>query len=237
MPITESSKTKTMNVLIVEDEPQLAKEMAEYLSKEHFLCEIAPTGTDASEKLAVNLYDFILLDLGLPDYDGFKLLIETLDLTDKPGIIIITARGELEDRIKGLNLGADDYLAKPFSLVELHSRIQAVARRKFNIKPNDLKIGDFTINPSVRKIYCSSTEIEITKKEFDLLMYLVLNKNKTLTRIQLYEHIWGNILDDQYDSNFIDVHIKNLRKKVMVHAQPDWLKTIRGVGYQVYIEQ
>jgi two-component system, OmpR family, response regulator QseB len=225
-----------MNILIIEDEPALANEMLEYLTREHYLCELSGDGNDASEKLAVNLYDFILLDLGLPDCDGMSLLQQTHSLENKPGIIIITARGALEDRVKGLDLGADDYLAKPFSLVELHSRIQAVARRKFNIKSSEIIIGDFTINSNTRKITAFSKEVELTKREFDLLLYLVLNKNKTLTRIQLYEHIWGNVLDDQYDSNFIDVHIKNLRKKLSAHAEVEWLKTIRGVGYMVVVE-
>ncbi len=226
-----------MNILIIEDEHNLAQEIVEYLSREHFLCETAENGKDASEKMAVNLYDFILLDLGLPDCDGMELLEETQTINNKPGVIIITARGKLEDRIKGLDLGADDYLSKPFSLIELHSRIQAVARRKFNITSSEVFIGDFNLDLNTRKIISSSQkEVELTKKEFDLLLYLVLNKNKTLTRIQLYEHIWGNLLDDQYDSNFIDVHIKNLRKKLMVHAPVEWLKTIRGVGYQVYAD-
>jgi DNA-binding response OmpR family regulator len=225
-----------MNVLIIEDEVSLASEMAQYLSREHFLCELAATGADASEKLAVNLYDFVLLDLGLPDYDGLDLLGEIKLLENKPGVIIITARGELEDRIRGLDLGADDYIAKPFSLLELNSRLQAIARRKFNISNPEIEVGDFRINLNTRKVTAHENEVEITRKEFDLLLYLVLNKNKTLTRIQLYEHIWGNILDDQYDSNFIDVHIKNLRKKLLAHASVDWLKTVRGVGYQVVTE-
>ncbi len=225
-----------MNLLIVEDEESLALEMAEYLNKESFLCEIALTGMEASEKMAVNLYDFILLDLGLPDYDGLKLLTEAQTLEHKPGVIIITARGALEDKIKGLDLGADDYLAKPFSLVELLARIHAVARRKFNINQADIHAGEFLVNMQSRKISHQGKEVELTKKEFDLLIYLLINKNKTLTRIQLYEHIWGNLLDDQYDSNFIDVHIKNLRKKLSVYANVDWIATIRGVGYQAVLE-
>ena len=221
-----------MNILIVEDEKNLAAEMAEYLNKENYLCEIALTGQDASEKIAVNLYDFILLDLGLPDYDGLDLLTEAQNLDEKPGIIIITARGALEDKVKGLDLGADDYLAKPFSLVELHARIQAVARRKFNVSNPEIHAGEFKINIQSRRIFHSDHDIELTRKEFDLLLYLILNKNKTLTRIQLYEHIWGNLLDDQYDSNFIDVHIKNLRKKLSAHAPVDWIVTVRGIGYK-----
>jgi len=226
-----------MNILIVEDEKSLAREIASFLEKENFLCELAFTGRDASEKIAVNLYDFILLDLGLPDYDGLELIKEARKINSEASFIIITARGAVEDKVKGLNLGADDYLAKPFALVELLSRINAVARRKFNIKTEDIQLGDFLIQIQSRKLFCKGNEIELTKKEFDLLQYLVLNRNKVLTRQQLYEHIWGNILDDQYDSNFIDVHIKNLRKKLNAHAPTPWLETVRGVGYRVTIEE
>lgn len=224
-----------MNILIVEDERSLAREIASFLEKENFLCEIAFTGREASEKIAVNLYDFVLLDLGLPDYNGLELIKEARKMNSEAAFIIITARGAVEDKVKGLNLGADDYLAKPFALVELLSRINAVARRKFNLKTEDVILGDFVMQVQARKLFYKGTEVDLTKKEFDLLQYLALNRNKVLTRQQLYEHIWGNILDDQYDSNFIDVHIKNLRKKLSVHGPSPWLETVRGVGYRIII--
>lgn len=222
-----------MNVLIVEDEKSLANEIATYLKKETFLCDVAYNGVDASEKIAVNLYDFVLLDLGLPDYDGLDLIREARKNNRDVSFIIITARGAVEDRVKGLDLGADDYLPKPFALVELHSRIMAVARRKFQITSPDINLGEFIMETQARKLKHQGTEVEITRKEFDLLHYLVINQNKVLARHQLYEHIWGNTLDDQYDSNFIDVHIKNLRKKLNAHAPSPWLETVRGVGYRV----
>jgi DNA-binding response OmpR family regulator len=222
-----------MNVLIVEDEKGLAAELAAFLRKERFLCDLAYTGMEASEKIAVNLYDFILLDLGLPDYNGLDLIKEARENNIETSFIIITARGAVEDKVKGLDLGADDYLAKPFALIELLSRINAVARRKFNIVEQDIKLGDFTLQIQPRKLICNVNEVDLTKKEYDLLQYLVLNHDKVLTRHQLYEHIWGNLLDDQYDSNFIDVHIKNLRKKLNFHAPSPWLETVRGVGYRV----
>lgn len=222
-----------MNVLIVEDERSLAREIAAFLKSENFLCDIAFTGMDASEKIAVNLYDFVLLDLGLPDYNGLDLINEARKNGSEASFIIITARGAVEDKVKGLNLGADDYLAKPFALIELLSRINAVARRKFKVTVQEITLGDFVMNTESRKLFCSGNEVELTKKEYDLLYYLVLNRNRVLTRHQLYEHIWGNILDDQYDSNFIDVHIKNLRKKLNTHAPTPWLETVRGVGYRI----
>jgi DNA-binding response OmpR family regulator len=222
-----------MNALIVEDEPGLAMEIASFLKSENFLCDLAFTGNEASEKIAVNLYDFVLLDLGLPDYNGLDLIKEAREIGSEASFIIITARGAVEDKVKGLDLGADDYLAKPFALVELLSRINAVARRKFNVQDQDVVLGDFVMQVQARKLICKGQEVDLTKKEYDLLQYLVLNHDKVLTRQQLYEHIWGNILDDQYDSNFIDVHIKNLRKKLNHHAPAPWLETVRGVGYRV----
>lgn len=224
-----------MNVLIVEDEKSLASEMAAFLEKEHYLVELAHTGIVASEKIAVNLYDFILLDLGLPDYDGLDLLREAKEANHEAAFIIITARGELDDKIKGLDLGADDYIAKPFSLLELNSRMTAIARRKFGLKTNNISFGGFLLDPLSRKVTCKDQEVDLTKKQFDLLHYLLLNKNRALTRIQLYEHIWGNLLGDEYDSNFIDVHIKNLRKKLAEYAPVEWLETVRGVGYRANI--
>lgn len=222
-----------MNVLIVEDEKSLATEIALFLKRENFLCDLAHTGRDASEKIAVNLYDFILLDLGLPDYNGLDLIKEAKSLNNDISFIIITARGAVEDRVKGLDLGADDYIPKPFALAELHARIMAVARRKFRISSPDIALGEFVMNTAARKLMHGNIEVEITKKEFDLLYYLVINSNKVLARHQLYEHIWGNTLDDQYDSNFIDVHIKNIRRKLNYHAPTPWLETVRGVGYRV----
>ncbi len=226
-----------MNVLIVEDEKNLAHEIATFLKSENFLCELAYTGTEASEKIAINLYDFVLLDLGLPDYNGLDLLKEARNAGTEASFIILTARGAVEDKVRGLDLGADDYLAKPFALVELLSRINAVARRKFKVTFQEISLGSFNMNLNSRLLACSGKEVEITKKEFDLLQYLALNSNKVLTRNQLYEHIWGNILDDQYDSNFIDVHIKNLRKKLNAHAATPWLETVRGIGYMVNTEK
>ena len=222
-----------MNLLIVEDEKSLAREIAEYLKRENILCDMSHTGMDASEKIAVNLYDFVLLDLGLPDYNGLDLIKEARKNKNDVSFIIITARGTVEDKVKGLDLGADDYLAKPFALAELQSRILAVARRKFHIPNQSVSLGEFIMEISSRKLTHNGAEVDLTKKEFDLLHYLALNRNKVLTRHQLYEHIWGNLLDDQYDSNFIDVHIKNVRRKLNAHSSSQWLETVRGTGYRI----
>jgi len=225
-----------MNVLIVEDEKALTNELQIFLSNSNYICEVCFDGTSASEKIATNLYDFILIDLGLPDYDGLDLLKEAKKYNPEAACIILTARAEVNDRIKGLDLGADDYLPKPFSLLELQSRMQAILRRKFGLKHSVVMLGDFVIDLTNRTISHNNTPIStITKKEFDLIAYMLLHKNRTLTRSQLSEHIWGSVVNDDYDSNYIDAHIKNIRKKLNAHSPPDWLETVRGLGYRIKI--
>jgi DNA-binding response OmpR family regulator len=225
-----------MNVLIIEDEKALARELEIFLTNYNYICEVCYDGTSASERVAVNLYDFILIDLGLPDYEGLDLLKEAKRNNPDAAYIILTARAEIYDRIKGLDMGADDYLAKPFSLLELQSRMQAITRRKFGLKNNVVELGDFLVNLTERTITHNNDIIAaITKKEFDLVAYLILHKNRTVTRNQLSEHIWGSIINDDYDSNYIDAHIKNIRKKLNAHAPADWLETVRGLGYKVRI--
>ncbi len=225
-----------MNVLIVEDEKALTAELEIFLANCNYICEVCFDGRSASEKIATNLYDFILIDLGLPDYEGLDLLKEAKKYNPEAACIILTARAEVGDRITGLDLGADDYLAKPFSLLELQSRMQAITRRKFGLKNSTVTLSDFVIDLTNRTISYGDTPIgAITKKEFDLVAYMILHKNRTLTRSQLSEHIWGSIVNDDYDSNYIDAHIKNIRKKLNAYGPPDWLETVRGLGYRINI--
>lgn len=222
-----------MKVLIIEDERTLAREMKLFLEKAFYLCDTAFTVAQARQLVGENEYDFLLLDLGLPDGDGLDLLNETKKMCPNASYVILTARGKLEDRIKGLDLGADDYLAKPFSLLELQSRMHAITRRKSGNNDPVLELGDFNIDLNKRAVHFEKNEIELSRKEFDLLSYMVLHKNRPLTRMQLSEHIWGNFSDDDYDSNYIDVHIKNIRKKMAAYAPVDWLQTLRGIGYKI----
>ncbi|MDQ3052237.1 MAG: response regulator transcription factor [Bacteroidota bacterium] len=222
-----------MNVLIVEDEKSLSHEIEIFLTKQGFNCDVAFNGKSASEKIFVNAYDFVLLDIGLPDYSGFDLLKEAREANRDAAFIILTARSETDDKIKGLDLGADDYLAKPFSLLELHSRMQAITRRKHGLTTNTIQIGDFLVDINNRTIHYKTQPVNLTRKEFDLLHYLALHKNRVLTRMQLTEHIWGDVMEEDYDSNYIDVHIKNLRKKLGAFAATDWLETVRGIGYRL----
>jgi DNA-binding response OmpR family regulator len=223
-----------MNVLIIEDEEALAHELEIFLANHNYITEVCYNGRAASEKIATNMYDFILIDLGLPDYDGLDLLKEAKKNNPEAACLILTARAEVYDRVRGLDLGADDYLPKPFSLLELQSRMQAIMRRKFGLKQSIVELGGFLINLTDRVISCQDNVVSaITKKEFDLIAYLILHKNRTLTRTQLSEHIWGSVINDDYDSNYIDAHIKNIRKKLNVYAPPDWLETVRGLGYKI----
>ncbi len=221
-----------MRILIVEDEKSLAEEIAQFLRNEQYNCDISYNGKDASEALAVNLYDFVLLDIGLPDYNGLDLIREAKHYNSDAYFIVITARGELDDKLKGFNSGADDYLAKPFSILELHSRIQAITRRKFGQSSSVIKFGDFSLDINKLQLHHLESHINLTKKEYDLLSYLVLNKGRVLDRLQLVEHIWGSFYEDDFDSNYIDVHIKNIRKKLGEHDPANWIKTIRGLGYK-----
>ncbi|GAA4808268.1 response regulator transcription factor [Olivibacter ginsenosidimutans] len=224
-----------MNVLIVEDEKTLAYEMADFLKKAFYICDLTHTLEKGVESVRLNRYDFVLIDLGLPDGDGLDMLQQVKTHNAEAAIIILTARGNLEDRVKGLDLGADDYLAKPFYLLELQSRMQAIARRKFNIKEELIPLGDFQVDLQKRLMLYGPDTIELSRREFDLLSYLLLHKNRVLTRMQLSEHIWGTVAVDDFDSNYIDAHIKNIRKKLHAWAHTDWLETVRGVGYRIKI--
>ena len=222
-------------MLIVEDERTLALEIEAFLKKESYICDFARNANEALQKVGINEYDFVLLDLGLPDQDGLLVLQEAKKLNPDTAYIILTARGKLEDRIKGLDLGADDYLPKQFSLLELQSRMQAISRRKFGFNVELISLGEFKLDLQKRLVWYQQNEIALSRKEFDLLSYLVLHKNRPLTRMQLSEHIWGNFADDDFDSNYIDAHIKNIRKKLGAYAETDWLETMRGIGYKIRI--
>jgi DNA-binding response OmpR family regulator len=223
-----------MNVLIIEDQKNLALEIDEFLSKEGFIVEHAWKKASAEEKLFVNNYDFILLDLGLPDGDGIELLKQFKQIGDREdALIILTARSTVDDKIKGLDLGADDYLAKPFSLNELLARMHAITRRKHGLEKNQVRIHEFVLDIQNRTVCFKTDPIPLTKKEFEIFNYLVLNKNRVVSRVSLTEHVWGDILEVNSDSNFVDVHVKNLRKKLGNFAETGWLETVRSVGYRV----
>jgi DNA-binding response OmpR family regulator len=225
-----------MNVLIVEDEVSLAKEIDQFLTKQGFTVDHAKKLQTAEDKVYVNHYDFILLDLGLPDGDGFDILLKLKKLKDREdSVIILTARGQVEDRIRGLEQGADDYLPKPFSLNELLARMHAIIRRKHKFLKNDIDVKGFTLDIQNRTVYFGANKISLTNKELEIFNYLVLNKNRVISRVNLTEHVWGDILEVNSDSNFVDVHVKNLRKKLSVHQDISWFETVRSIGFRLNI--
>lgn len=224
-----------MNVLIVEDYKELAKEIIDFLTKSGYLCKWVSNCEGAIEEMSVNTYDAMLLDLGLPDGDGFQVLKNIRKQQSKTAVIVITARGELDDKIKGLELGADDYLTKPFALTELAARLYAVIRRINGFVTNEIQFHGFIIQLQDYKLTFENIPISLTKKEFDIFQYLVLNKNRVITRLQLTEHVWGDILELNSDSNFVDVHVRNLRKKLEKFTKIEWFETVRNVGYRINI--
>lgn len=223
-----------MKILIVEDEKGLALEMADFLGKEGYLIEHAWKFATASEKIFVNSYDFILLDLGMPGGDGLDLLEQLKTMPERnDAVIILTARGDLDDRVKGLEAGADDYLAKPFSLTELLARMHAIIRRKHTLVKNEVQVNGFVLDIKNHLLSFKGEKINLTNKEFEIFNYLVLNKNRVISRINLTEHVWGDILEINSDSNFVDVHVKNLRKKLGAYSTVEWLETVRSIGYRM----
>lgn len=222
-----------MNLLIVEDNKELAIELKEFLVHTGYICKIAPTCKNALEEINSNDYDIMLLDLGLPDGSGFDVLKSVRKNQSKMAVIVVTARGELDDKIKGLQLGADDYLTKPFALTELQARLFAIVRRLGGFTKNELELYGFKLLIQDYKVTYQENPIKLTKKEFDIFQYLVLNKNRVITRMQLIEHVWGDILEVTSDSNFIDVHVRNLRKKLDKHTTIEWFETVRNVGYRI----
>lgn len=222
-----------MNILIVEDYQELAEELGDYLGKSGYISKHVKTCEEALEEISVNTYDIMLLDLGLPDGSGFDILKTVRKTRSKMAIIVITARGELDDRINGLQLGADDYLTKPFALTELGARLFAIVRRIHGYTINEIDIHGFQLQIQDFKVTFEESIVSLTKKEFQIFQYLVLNKNRVITRLQLTEHIWGDVLEINSDSNFIDVHVRNLRKKLDKHSKLDWFETVRNVGYRI----
>lgn len=222
-----------MRILLVEDEISLANEIRDFLKSENHLVDYSDIIATASENLAANSYDFVLLDLGLPDGNGLTLLKEVSKYQKTASVIILTARSEINDKIIGFESGADDYLSKPFSFLELKARMQAILRRKSGWNKDVIQIGGFEISLNNNVVAHEGKEIKLTKKEYILLQFMVINKNRILNRFQLAEHLWGDHLDDEYQSNYIDVHVKNLRKKLGMFASVDWLETVRGLGYKI----
>lgn len=221
-----------MKILIIEDEKELALDIAQYMSGENYLCEIAATYDQALDKIRFYNYDCILLDLMLPGGDGLKILDFLKDENKPEGVIILSAKNSLEDKIKGLQLGADDYLAKPFHHSELAARIHSVIRRKQFDNSNTIVLNELRIDLLAKTVHIHDTIITLTKKEFDLLIFFIGNKNKVISKSALAEHLSGDIADMFDNHDFVYAHVKNLKRKLLEANCDHYLKTIYGTGYK-----
>ncbi|TFF36389.1 response regulator transcription factor [Mucilaginibacter psychrotolerans] len=221
-----------MKILIVEDEQGLREDMLTYLSGDNNVCESCTDLAGAKAKLACYNYDFVLLDIGLPDGEGFEVLEFLKAERRSEAVIIISARNSLDDRIKGLDIGADDYLVKPFHLAELKSRILAVFRRKAGNNNNSLIFNEISIDLDGRNVTINGTEVVLTRKEYDMLLYLIANKGKVIAKTAIAEHLWGDEIDMHDNFDFLYSHVKNLRKKILDATPNDYLKSVYGIGYK-----
>jgi DNA-binding response OmpR family regulator len=222
-----------MKILIVEDEPQMLDNMSKNLEAEGFLVESASNFEQARDRIGVYEYDCILLDINLPDGNGLELLkiIKKGEMQD--GVIIVSARDSLDDKLQGLDLGADDYLPKPFHMAELRARVKAVLRRRNFEGQVELKIGNMAINTSNRTVFIDKKEVELNRKEYDVLLYLSSNKDRLVVKAALAEHVWGDNIDQADNFDFIYSQIKNLRKKLDTHRAEVEIKAVYGIGYKL----
>ncbi len=219
-----------MRILIIEDEKALSESIYSYLTSQEYACEIAADYAAAIGKIEYNDYDCILLDITLPDGNGLKILAQLKEDKKTDGVLIISAKNSLDDKIKGLNLGADDYLPKPFHLSEMNARIAAIIRRK-NFEGNPvIQISNLQIDTQSKMVTVDNNPVELTKKEYELLLYFVANKRRLITKEAIAEHLWGNDMTGNFD--FIYTHIKNLRKKLMDAGGADYIKSVYGMGYK-----
>lgn len=221
-----------MKILVIEDEKELAESIISYFSGNGFVCEWAKSTESAMEKIICFEYECILLDLMLPDGNGFKILEELKKENKNDGVIIISAKDTLDTKIEGLQLGADDYLAKPFHLSELLARVQALLRRKKFKGNNILVFNEIQIDVLSKEVKVNNTKIELTKKELNLLLYLISNENKVLSKNAIAEHLSGDMADMLDNHDFIYTHIKNLKNKLKNAGSGNYIKTIYGIGYK-----
>jgi DNA-binding response OmpR family regulator len=222
----------TLNILIVDDDSALLDHLRWALERKHYHIETAENGEIALNMIFDSTYDLILLDIMLPRMDGLSVLKHMREAGLDTPVLMLTARGDVEDRVKGLDYGADDYLAKPFSMAELMARIRALLRRDGKRDPV-LKAYNLSLNTISRRVLLNNEPVNLTAKEFSILEFLLHNKGSVVSRFNMAEHVWGNEFDPFSMSNFVDVHIKNLRKKIAsaYDRHPSIIRTIRGIGF------
>jgi len=220
-----------LNLLIVEDEPELSQSISTYLFQNKFTCDTALDFSSADKKIGYGQYDCIILDLSLPGGSGLELLRRLKKDNKTEGVLIISARNSLDDKLEGLELGADDYLTKPFHLAELSARVNAIIRRKCFDGNNTLILGKLFINIADRTVTTEKGIVELTRKEYELLLYFAGNKNWVVTKESIIDHLWGHHAN-MGDTDIVYSHIKNLRKKLVESGCPDYIKAVYGMGYK-----
>jgi DNA-binding response OmpR family regulator len=220
-----------MKLLIVDDDPDLLDQLVKLLTGQRYDVDTAADGEAALDKLFENPYDLVVLDIMLPRIDGLTVLKEMRAAGIRTPVLMLTAKGAVEDKVKGLDYGADDYLAKPFAMAELMARIRTLLRRSGEQLHAVLTIHDISLDTKTREVRRQDRVIELTPKEFSILEFLLYNKNRAVSRFTLAEHVWGDAFDPFTMSNFIDVHLKNLRHKIGDSADHNIIRTLRGIGF------
>lgn len=224
-----------MKILIVEDEPAMNQSMVDYLTTMNYTCESVSSYQEALEKVELFDYDCIVLDIMLPGGSGLNLIKVLKQDRKTDGVIVISAKGALEDKLVGLQLGADDYLTKPFHLSELSVRIAAIIRRRQFNGQSLIHAGDITVNIEAKQVTVNDKVLELTQKEFQILLFFLANRNRVLSKNAIALHLLGDEMDmaDNYD--FLYTHIKNLRRKIIVAGGADVIKSVYGVGYKLQL--
>ena len=220
-----------MKILLTEDEVDLNNVVTRYLKKNGYSVDSVLDGEEALDYLEYSEYDLVILDIMMPKVDGFEVIKKLRDKGNHTSVLMLTARDSADDKVKGLDLGADDYIVKPFDFNELMARIRAVVRRKYGNSSNKLVIGDLILDISEKSVTRAGKQIELTGKEYEVLEYLMQSKNRILSREQIKEHVWD--FDYEGDSNIIDVLIKNIRKKIDIETGKQIIYTKRGLGYVI----
>ncbi len=221
-----------MHILVVDDDPEIREQLSRALEEQRYRVTTAADGRKALARLESCAYDLVLLDIMLPDMDGIAVLRKIRHWELQTPVLMLSALAEVEDRINGLDAGADDYLPKPFSMAELFARVRALLRRTTSRTPL-LQAGGLLLDPAGRRVSLHGEPVELTAKEFAILEFLLYNKGRAVSRFDLAEHVWGDDYDPFTMSNVIEVHIKNLRRKIDTPGRPSLIVTVRGVGYRI----
>lgn len=221
-----------MKILIVEDEHELQQSIQKYLEYQGFVCEAVNDFKTGAQKVRQYEYDCVVVDINLPNGSGLDIIKILKEMESKSGVIIISARNALEDKLLGLELGSDDYLTKPFHLSELNARIHAIIRRRNFEGSKLISFNEIKLDPEAQRVTVDGKAVDLTEKEYQLLEYFITNRGRVLTKAAIAAHVWGDEYEQVSHFDFIYTHIKNLRKKMIDAGSDDYIKTVHGVGYR-----